>query len=73
MKQLSDKDFFRVDEVAAYFDVSSKTVRRWIDDGKLNADKLVGIIRIPRSAILDFISSQRQKQGHELTTVYTSA
>lgn len=51
-KDLPNKANFRVDEVAKYFDVTTKTVYLWIEDGKLKAKKVAGrIVRIPREAI----------------------
>ncbi len=51
-KDLPVKANYRVDEVAKFFDVTTKTVYLWIEDGKLKAKKVAGrIIRIPREAI----------------------
>jgi len=49
---LPKKDLFRLDEVAAYFDVTEKTVRLWIDHGHLQAEQIVGGVRINRNSIL---------------------
>ncbi|MFA5715471.1 MAG: helix-turn-helix domain-containing protein, partial [Candidatus Paceibacterota bacterium] len=35
-----------IEEVAKRLKVSDRTVRRWIDDGKLQALKIGGVIRI---------------------------
>lgn len=56
LKGLPEKRFFRIDEVAAYFSVSHRTIRRWIDEGKLHHAKILCTIRIPREAILEIIS-----------------
>ena len=58
MQQLLDKDFFRVDEVAQYCSVTTKTVRRWIEQGFLQSKKLGGVVRITRPSIVAFISSK---------------
>lgn len=46
-----------IKETAEYFNVSEMTIRRWIESGKLNAVKIVGIIRIEDSEI------ERLKKG----------
>jgi excisionase family DNA binding protein len=51
MTTLPNKDLFRVDEVATYFDVSRSTVYLWIDHGILIAEKYGGTIRIPRESV----------------------
>lgn len=51
--RLPDKTYFRIDEVADYFCVSGRTVRRWIEKGHLVCEKVVGCARITRQAILD--------------------
>jgi excisionase family DNA binding protein len=48
MTNLPNKDLFRVEEVAAYFSITERTVRLWIEHGKLEAIKKVGIVRITR-------------------------
>ena len=46
------KDLFRIDEVADYFGISERCVRLWIDHGHLEAEKIVGSVRISRNSIL---------------------
>lgn len=53
MKTLPEKDLFRVEEVADYFDVKKRTIYRWIDEEILKAEKIGGIIRIHRQAIIE--------------------
>ena len=53
MKKLPEKDLFRVDECASYFDVSISTIYLWIDHGILLAEKIRGTIRIPRESIIN--------------------
>lgn len=38
-------------DVAALLDVTERTVRRWVDGGKLGGLKLPGAYRIPRAAV----------------------
>ena len=54
MTTLPQKELLRVDEVAAYFDVSRSTVYLWIDHGLLEAEKYERIIRIPRESVNNF-------------------
>jgi len=49
---LPKKDLFRIDEVAAYFSVTDRTIRLWIEHGHLAGEKVVGSIRISRDSIL---------------------
>jgi excisionase family DNA binding protein len=54
MVDLPKKPLWRVDEVAAHFDVSPRTIYLWIDHGLLEAEKPSGVIRIPRESIINF-------------------
>lgn len=54
MDRLPEKELLRVDEVAAYFDVSTRTIYLWIDHGHLTAEKLVGSVRITRKSVINF-------------------
>jgi len=53
MTDLPDKELLRVNEVAAFFSVTERTVRLWIEHGDLTAEKIVGTVRIPREAVLN--------------------
>ena len=44
-----------INEVSKRFNVSKKTVRRWIYDGKLKAHKIGGSVRIPEAELVKFI------------------
>ena len=57
MTDLPDKALLRPDEVAAYLDVTRKTIYQWISLGKLEAVKLSRIIRIPRESVVNFKKS----------------
>ena len=49
---LPDKQWYRPDEVARHYDVSLRAIYQWVQEGKLNADKICGkTIRISRKAI----------------------
>ena len=51
MDDLPNKKLLRPDEVAAFFQVSRKTIYAWIKCGHLEAVKPGRAIRIPREAI----------------------
>lgn len=52
MTTLPNKANLRPSEVARYFDVTPKTVYKWIQEGKMEAIKIGGVLRIPRRAVL---------------------
>ena len=52
MTTLPNKDLFRVEEVADYFSVSTRTIYLWVANGHLTVEKILGISRIPRDSIL---------------------
>ena len=51
---LPQKPWFRIDEVAVYFGLSRKTIRNYINQGRLRSAKVGGGIKIPRESILAF-------------------
>jgi excisionase family DNA binding protein len=51
--------FFTVAAVAAIFDVSVRTVRRWIKSGELVAHHFGAAVRIAESDLNAFIARQR--------------
>ena len=55
MKELLGISFYYLDEVADYFKVNERTVRRWIKSGKLEAMKWGGRWLIAESDIKEFI------------------
>jgi excisionase family DNA binding protein len=48
--------FYSVDEVANILSVSSRTIRRWTEDGKLRAHRFGGVVRISHDDLQDFIA-----------------
>lgn len=50
---LPQKSLFRIEEVAAYFQVTERCIWLWIEHGHLQAEKIVGSTRIPRNSILE--------------------
>ena len=51
---------FSIPEVAAWFKVSQKTVRRWIERGDLTTHKIGRQIRITEPDLLTFLRLRRQ-------------
>ena len=47
-----------VEEVAERLKVTPRTVYRWIDDGKLKALKIQGIVRITEDEYSQFINNK---------------
>lgn len=58
---LPKKALFRIDEVAAYFDIARSTVYLWIDHGILTAEKYGSTTRVPRESILKCRLANRLK------------
>ena len=54
LPDLPDKKLLRVSEVAEYFGVHERTIRLWIEHGKLCSEKTVGTVFISRDSILKF-------------------
>jgi excisionase family DNA binding protein len=54
VQDLPKKELLRIDEAADYFSVTTKTIYLWIDHGLLEAEKLGGVLRVPRSSIDKF-------------------
>ena len=57
---LTNRRYFRVDEVARYFAVSDRTIYRRIDMGDLKAVRLGVCVRIPLEEILAFEARQQE-------------
>ncbi|MDD5775513.1 MAG: helix-turn-helix domain-containing protein [Candidatus Omnitrophica bacterium] len=51
MTTLPEKELLRVDEVADFFSVTERTIRGWIESGRLEAEKIVGTVRIKRESV----------------------
>lgn len=57
---LTNRRYFRVDEVARYFAVSDRTIYRRIDMGDLKVVRVGVCVRIPLEEILAFETRQRE-------------
>lgn len=54
------KHRWRIDECAAFFAVSPKTIRNWCASGLLTAEKYKRVVRITRESIVALCESSRQ-------------
>lgn len=61
LPDLPDKKLLRVSEVADYFSVHERTIRLWIDHGKLIAEKSEsgGTVFVTRESIKNFRMKRR--------------
>lgn len=59
---LPAKPYLRVDEVADHLRVSRRTVYFWVQTGKLPGVRVVGVVRIPSSALQVLI--EREEAEH---------
>lgn len=57
---MSEKKSYRIDEVAKEFDVSSRTVERWIKSGELDAIKIGHTRRIMSTTLDEIKKKERQ-------------
>lgn len=60
MKNIYTMEFLTPAQIAAVLQVSSRTVNRWIDEGKLEAVRLPGINRVSQQAFQDFIKGAKR-------------
>ena len=61
MMELPNKSLLRPEEVAAYFDVSSTSIYRWIDHGLLVAEKYNRMLRIRRDSVISLQERARKR------------
>jgi excisionase family DNA binding protein len=54
-----NQEFLTIREAAANFHVSTRTVRRWIEDGEIPAYRVGRIVRIARSDLEAFLARHR--------------
>jgi len=53
--KIPEKELWRIDEVAKFFDVNAQTVYRWCNEGKLNFCRICNSIRIPRECVVSLM------------------
>jgi excisionase family DNA binding protein len=51
--------FFTIQAVADFLEVSTRTVRRWIEKGLLVAHRFNGVLRISEADFLAFLAAHR--------------
>jgi excisionase family DNA binding protein len=56
----SELVFFTISYVAELVDVDPRTVRRWIDAGKLPAHRIGAVVRIAESDLRAFLATHRR-------------
>jgi excisionase family DNA binding protein len=54
---IPDKDLFKIKDIATLFGVATRTIRSWINYGKLPAWTVGGSIRVKRKDIIKFIKT----------------
>ena len=57
--QSNSPKFYNVEQIADSVDVSTRTVRRWIDKGLLVAHRINGLVRISETDFLAFLTAHR--------------
>jgi excisionase family DNA binding protein len=57
-----DKDYFSIEETADKLSVHSKTIRRYINSGKISAQKVAGSWRVSKEAINQYLNSCEENQ-----------
>ena len=67
--------YLTIEESAASFRVSERTVRRWIARGALPARKVGGTVRVPRAVSEEVLAASRPRRGRPRRTpaISTSA
>ena len=58
MAKTEPETFYTVAQIAEYLGVSERTVRRWIRDRKLTADRLGRAVRIAGSSLGAFLAAR---------------
>jgi excisionase family DNA binding protein len=55
----SPMKFYTIDQIANLVEVSTRTVRRWIQDGLLVAHRINGLVRISEADFQAFLATHR--------------
>lgn len=55
---MTKKEYYSVREISEKYSVNTKTIYAWIRQGKLKAIKLGGVVRVPESAIQEFLQGK---------------
>jgi excisionase family DNA binding protein len=59
--QSKSPKFYDVKQIADCVDVSTRTVRRWIDTGLLIAHRINGLVRISEADFQAFLATHRDR------------
>ena len=64
--QMLDRDWLSVAQTAAYLQISTRTVHRYLDSGRLSASQLVpgGTVRISATSIEKMLEKNIESNGH---------
>ncbi len=62
---METNEYFTPEEIAKMFKVKKNTVYIWIRKGKLRAVKLGSLLRVPKSALEEFIEEPGKEKGEE--------
>ena len=60
---MEDRAFYSIAEIAEHFNLSQKSIRRYIAGGQLGATKVGSTYRIPKGALENFINLRNHHQG----------
>jgi len=54
LENLPERPYYKPQQIAVFYNVHVRTVYGWISEGKLEAVKVGGSMRIPRQAVKEF-------------------
>jgi excisionase family DNA binding protein len=60
MRRVSPMKFYTIEQIAECVDASTRTVRRWIDEGLLIAHRINGLVRISEADFQAFLAAHRE-------------
>ena len=60
-RKRSPTKFYTIDQVADCVDASTRTVRRWIENGLLVAHRINGLVRISEADFQTFLAAHRDQ------------
>lgn len=58
---MTEEEYYTPEEFSKIFKVKKRTVYFWVRTGKLKAVKLGSLLRIPKSALDDFLRSSKDE------------
>jgi excisionase family DNA binding protein len=56
----ASSNFYTINQIAKFVEVSSRTVRRWIQGGLLVAHRINGLVRISEADFQAFLATHRE-------------